>query len=151
MLRLRLCSLFFAGALAACTSSGALKAPTSDKNFDDPDDPGNGGAVGAVDASTADAGSGVIPCTKSSDCPSSTYTCYFPTGDGCSAKGQCIVYGVSSGCLVHNRCGCDGKALKECSPEGFASAPVKSDSACGGGDAGSDSGGSDASGDAPLD
>lgn len=61
-----------AAAFVAC-SGDTIKAPASDKNFDDPDDPGQTGAVGAQDATTVpldggDAAVQVPVCDGSPSC-----------------------------------------------------------------------------------
>jgi hypothetical protein len=124
-------TLIVVAVVTAC-STEALKAPKSDSNFDDPDEPPATGVIGAVDASTADAGSDVVvQCNTTAECPTS-FTCYFPVAEGCAATiGTCIVYLQSSGCAVHSRCGCNGSVVRECSPEGYASARVSGSGPCG--------------------
>ena len=115
----------------ACTTD-TLKAPKSDSNFDDPDEPPATGVIGAVDATTAETSADVVvPCQTTAQCPTS-FTCFFPVAAGCAAtSGTCIVYLESSGCTSHTHCTCGGKALRECSPEGYATVPVSGDGPCG--------------------
>jgi hypothetical protein len=134
----------FVVALASACTNGALKAPKSDSNFDDPDEPPATGVIGAVDATTAETSADVVvPCKTTAECPTS-FTCFFPVAEGCAATtGSCIVYLESSGCTSHALCSCAGKVIRECSPEGYATAPVASAGAC------SDAAAEDASDGAP--
>jgi hypothetical protein len=133
-----LVALASAGTLIAIASASActaetLKAPKSDSNFDDPDEPPNTGVIGAVDATTAETSSDVVVrCATTGECPPS-FTCYFPVAEGCAAtSGTCIVYLQATGCATHTSCGCGGApAINECSPEGYASAPVSGAGPCG--------------------
>jgi hypothetical protein len=118
--------------VAAC-GGDTLKAPKSDSNFDDPDEPPATGVIGAVDATTAESSADVVvQCKTTAECPTS-FTCFFPVAQGCAATtGTCIVYIESAGCAQHTRCGCGGAPLRECSPEGYATAPVRQAGPCGG-------------------
>jgi hypothetical protein len=55
------------GLALACTGSGTLPGPTSDKNFDDPDDPGNTGTNGTRPDAAGDAANRA--CGADRDCP----------------------------------------------------------------------------------
>jgi hypothetical protein len=131
--------------LAAACSDETIKAPASDKNFDDPDEPATPGQVGAVDASTADV---VVSCGSDVDCPPRAARCLFALADGCGAKGTCVNYVEPTGCAKTRFCNCQGGGRSACAPAGFAPTPVEPGAACEESDAAP---GVDAAADAPID
>jgi hypothetical protein len=125
-------ALFLSLALALSCSDGKIKAPASDKNFDDSDDPGQM-MMGShpTDAST----DGYVPdgegkaCSGPMDC-AAPLRCIFPIAIGCGAKGTCALYSDPPMCASKTACGCDGKDIALCAPDGYAPAPIKGAGAC---------------------
>jgi hypothetical protein len=113
-------------------SEGKLKAPASDKNFDDGDDPGQMMMGTMVKDGSTD---GYIPDGQGKTCASSTecaapLRCVFPIALGCGAKGTCALFDDPPMCASKLACGCDDKNVSLCSPDGYAPAPVQSSGAC---------------------
>ncbi len=141
-----------AALLLACSDT-TLPPPTSDKNYDDPYDPGSSSGNGVFPEGGGDANGRF--CTADRDCPD-THRCVFAVDKGCGAAGECQPYTQVSGCEANVACGCDGKTVPLCAPEGYAPRPVASSGACakdaGGGDSGNtDAGGGDSGADATAD
>jgi hypothetical protein len=111
-------------AILACSSSGVLPAPKSDKQSDDPDEPASPGVIGAIGASSGkDGGPASSKCSVDRDCRTGL-RCFFPVSEGCAAQGQCLDFQDSPGCSVIRRCTCAGTRLVSCAPLGYAAMPV---------------------------
>lgn len=110
----------------ACSSSGALPAPKSDSQSDDPDEPLAPGVIGAVGAGTGKDGGGDASnkCNIDRNCRPGL-RCFFPVSEGCGAQGQCLDFQDSPGCAVTPRCTCAGTRLETCAPLGYATLPVE--------------------------
>jgi hypothetical protein len=124
--------LLITSIIAAC-GGGKIKAPQSDKNFDDSDDPGSmmTGTIGGRDGSS----DGYVPdaegksCMTPADCPA-PLRCIFPIALLCSAKGMCALYTDPPNCAQNLACNCDNKTVSLCTPDGYAPAPISKKSAC---------------------
>jgi len=116
-----------------CACGGqTLKAPASDKNFDDSDDPGQTmmgtpPRDGSTDGWVPD-GQGKV-CTSSMEC-ASPLRCSFPIALGCTAKGQCALWVDPPMCSSNIACGCDEKNVPLCSPDGTSPSPIKYKGPC---------------------
>lgn len=138
----------------ACGDS-KIKAPQSDKNYDDSDDPG-AKMMGSppLDGST----DGFVPdgegatCTAQTDC-AAPLRCIFPIALGCGAKGICSFYQDPPNCTQTFACGCSAKKMDVplCAPNGYAPEPVRSGSPCNTKDAGPKDAASDADTDGSVD
>src|SRR5258708_4279721 len=116
-------------AIAGC-SDKTLKPPASDKTFDDSDDPGM-----TMTGTKLDAATDALPDGEGKSCGAQTecaapLRCIFPIALGCGAQGMCALYADPPSCGSKLACGCDGKDVVLCSPDGFAPSPVKKIGAC---------------------
>lgn len=110
----------------ACTYE-KIKAPASDKNFDDPDEPATPGQIGAVDATTADV---VVTCASDVDCPPRAARCMFRVSEGCGATGTCVNYVEPTACPKARFCGCQDGGISACAPEGLSPVAVQRGAVC---------------------
>ncbi len=124
---LRLLLVAGPGAIALACTYDTIKAPASDKNFDDPDEPATPGQIGAVDATTADV---VVTCTSNVDCPPRAARCLFRVSDGCGATGTCVSYVEPTACPKARFCGCQDGGLSACAPAGFSPVAVQPGAMC---------------------
>jgi hypothetical protein len=117
--------------LAAC-SDKTLKPPASDKNYDDMEDP-NMMMMGVLLDAAADGlpdGQGK-KCASSTEC-ASPLRCIFPIALGCGAPGACALYTDPPNCAAKKACGCNDVDVTLCSPDGYATSPIKHSGACSG-------------------
>lgn len=124
---LRLLLVAALGAVALACSYDKIKAPASDKNFDDPDEPATPGQIGAVDATTADV---LVTCTSDVDCPPRAARCLFRVSDGCGATGTCVSYVEPTACPKARFCGCQDGGISACAPEGLSPVAVQPGAVC---------------------
>ena len=131
LVALVLAAPFVGGALALATacSDEKVKAPASDKNFDDPDEPATPGQIGAFDATTADV---VVACGSDVECPPRAARCMFRVSDGCGATGTCVNYMETTACPKARFCDClgVGTGVSACAPPGLAPIPVNPSATC---------------------
>jgi len=122
------CCLAGGALAAACGGSGALPAPASDSQYDDPDEPGGGpGNPGSAPDASGDA-QGKF-CVADRDCPA-THACVFAISAGCSATGACMLYSPTKDCSDSFVCGCNGQNVTLCAPAGYATGPAKTGTPC---------------------
>lgn len=125
--RIAVCTVFLL--LAAC-SDQTLKAPASDKNYDDMEDPTMTMMGVLPDAATDGLPDGQgKACMKNTDC-GGQLRCIFPIALGCGAPGMCVLYTDPPMCSTKKACACNDVDVDLCTPDGFAPAPVKHAGSC---------------------